>query len=226
MMKKRQTLNEKLIEAGQNPKLIFGSLLGANLLAIGVALVLYFLTKSIIPTFLLVASSFALSTLYLYSLVGKKGKEEKDLTSEFVKIFEYYGIFVKNGLPVYSALEGVIPFASPSMEEKLRELLKGIGNDKSVTPYVHFASYFPSLAIKEVMVSVYLMSEQGGSENYLRQFSLLFDSLANDERKLELEKRLDRQSNLSALPLLGAGLTMLLITVGLIAIIGGVLNGL
>jgi hypothetical protein len=201
-------------------------LIGGNLLAIGVAIILYLLVKSIIPVFLLVASSFSLSALYLYSLVGKKGKEEKDLTSEFVRIFEYYGIFVKNGLPVYSALEGVIPFCSSSMEDKLRELLKGIGDDKSVTPYVHFASYFPSLAIKEVMVSVFLMSEQGGSENYLRQFSLLFDSLASDERKVELEKRLERQSNLSALPLLGAGLTMLLITVGLIAIIGGVLNGL
>lgn len=225
-MKVKQTLNEKLVEAGQNPKLIYGVLIGSNVLAIGVATVLYFLVKSIIPVFLLVAASFALSALYLYSLIGQKGKEEKDLTSEFVRIFEYYGIFVKNGLPVYSALEGVIPFSSSLMEEKIRELLKGIGEDKSVAPYIHFASYFPSLAIKEVMVSVFLMSEQGGSENYLRQFSLLFDSLASEERKLELEKRLDRQSNLSALPLLGSGLTMLLITVGLIAIIGGVLNGL
>lgn len=225
-MKARQSLSEKLVLAGQKPKLVYVFLLGVNALSIGASLLLYFLGAGILPSLLLIGGGFGLSVMYFSSLFGKKGKEEKKLLQEFVRIFEYFSIYVKNGFPIYSALESVIPYASSSMEEKLRELLSSIDKDKSVAPFVRFAGYFPSLSIKEVMVSVYLMGEQGGSEAYFRQFSALFDSFASNERKAEMDKSLERQSNLSALPLLGSGLTMLLVTVGLVAIIGGVLNGL
>lgn len=225
-MKPHLNLSEKLISAGQKPKLVYAFLLGGNSLSIGLGLLLYFLGTGILAPLLLIGGGFGLSVIYLSSLFGKKGKEEKGLLEEFVRIFEYFSIYVKNGFPIYSALESVIPYSSVSMEEKLRELLASIDKDKSVAPFVRFATYFPSLSIKEVMVSVYLMGEQGGSEAYFRQFSALFDSLATNERKAEMEKSLERQSNLSALPLLGSGLTMLLVTVGLVAIIGGVLNGL
>jgi hypothetical protein len=223
---KKKPLNERLEEAGASSKkvwLILGSL---DLAFVLFALYLYYKTKNVIPSFVITAVALFLDYFYLSYVLNGGKRKTKNLESEFVQLFDYFGIYVGEGIPVYTALENIRVFASNEMEVKIKDLLEAIDKDKSVAPYVDFARDFPSLTIKEVMVSIYLMAEEGESEPYLRQFRALFDSLATSKRKLDLEAHLEMLSNLSFLPMIGSGITMAMITVSLVVIIGGLLNGL
>ncbi len=157
----------------------------------------------------------------------KKIQDEKDaLSQEFIRIFSYFAIYIKNGLPVYNAIEEVIQFATPSMADKLTNLLKSVDNDKTVRPFMEFGEELGTLECKQVLISIYRMSIEGGDVSYINQFNFLFTSLLQNERKQEV-KRLDKKlATGSYFPLVGSALTMIMITVGIINIMGGIVNGL
>lgn len=224
--KKKESVSERIIENGRDPKKAFIILGLFDLLLIAGAAFLIYKKVSGIIVMVVFGALVIGDYLYIASLIKGKKKDTSGLEKEFVTIFSYFGVYVRNGIPVYNSLEGIIKFSSPEMEEALRNLLSEIDADKSVTPYINFSKNFTSLTIKEVMISVYLMAEEGGSAAYLRQFTTLFDNLANEEKKIEKEKRIGLFSQLTFLPLLGSGVTMIMITVGVVAVIGGLLNGL
>ena len=102
-------------------------------------------------------------------------------------------------------MNNILAFASPNMAERLKKLIEQIDQDKSVAPYIAFANQFPSLLIKEVMVSLYLISEQGGIEVYMPQFQKSFDALSTQKRQADKEQRLSTLNTLCFLPLVGSG---------------------
>lgn len=217
----KNSLSERMRKAGLNPK---SELAGIALIGgIGIlgAAALYYFYKEIMLSFVFLGAVI----LFLYAMLGryKKKAAERDelLEEEFVRLFTYFSIYAQGGLPVYSALEELTKFASPLMENRLRELLREIDNDKSLTPYVRFASSFSNLAIKEVMIAVYKMVDEGLSETYLRQYAAIFDSLAADKQAAERERHKKSLSNVSFFPLLASGLTSALITIGIMTVIGG-----
>ena len=224
--KEKVSIQEKMIENGKDPKKSFVLLALFDLLLIAGAAFLIYKKASGIIVMVLFGALVVGDYVYISCLLRGKKKDTSGLEKEFVTIFAYFGVYVKNGIPVYNALEGIVKFSSPEMENLLHDLLGEIDADKSVTPYINFASNFSSLTVKEVMISVYLMAEEGGSEAYLRQFSVLFDNFAAEEKKLEKEKRLNLLNQLTFLPLLGSGVTMIMITVGVVAVIGGLLSGI
>jgi hypothetical protein len=106
------------------------------------------------------------------------------------------------------------------------KLLQGIDEDKTVTPFLAFAEIFPSLEIRQVMISIYKMAEEGGGEAYIRQFQTIFASLASQKRKDLLGKTKSRLEGLCFLPLIDSGVTMGLIVIGIVIVIGDLVNGL
>jgi hypothetical protein len=154
-----------------------------------------------------------------------KAQKEK-FEAEFVHIFAYFSIFIENGFPVYPALSEAKRFASPALAEKMGKLLQGIDEDKTVTPFLAFAEIFPSLEIRQVMISIYKMAEEGGGEAYIRQFQTIFASLASQKRKDLLGKTKSRLEGLCFLPLIDSGVTMGLIVIGIVIVIGDLVNGL
>ncbi|MCR4561886.1 MAG: hypothetical protein K5694_01585 [Bacilli bacterium] len=228
MPKKKNTLDlqGKMREAGLNPKTEFLFLGFVIILCIGGFLFMYFYMKQPIPSFalLFVALIFVYLTFTKASRIKKK--ENADLEKEFVRIFAYFSIFIKNGIPVYHALEETLPYCSPKMNEYLRELISNIDKDKSVRPYISFAERFSALEIRQVMVSIYKMVDNGGSEAYLRQFTTIFDSLANDRYIEEIHHEESSFGTLCMAPMLDSGLLMILITAGVVSLLGGVINGI
>ncbi len=215
----------KLKEQKENIKRYLPSLFFGNLLLIGIGV--FFLLKRaqamicIFPFFGAVIFDYV---VFQYIADSKK-REEIALEKEFVHIFSFFEIFLRNRIPVYSALHQLLSYASESMAEKLRTLIEEIDQDKTVEPYVHFASHFSSLAIKEVMISIYLLVEQGENDAYLRQFSTLFSTFSKEEKKMMREKRLTSLANLHFFPLVGSAVTMIMITIGIMNAIGGIVNG-
>ena len=68
------------------------------------------------------------------------------------------------------------------------------------------------------------MIDEGESGNHMLQFSILFDQLSNSQHKARLDKKEKSLGGLSSFPLLGAGLITLLITFGIITIMGDMIN--
>lgn len=183
--------------------------------------------KAAIPL-IIVPFLFAFVYTYLSLFRSKKAskkKEEAALEREFVKIFGFLEVYLTNKIPVYSALLRLSEYSSPLMKRKIETLIEEIDGNKTVEPYVHFAESFTSLTIKEVMISLYLLVEQGENEHYLRQFSLLFSAFSSEEKKLFRERKIATLANTHFFPLVGSGVTMIMISVGIMSAIGGIIGG-
>lgn len=214
--KRKNKLIELYLQAKLNPKIELISLAVIDLALITIAILLYWKTKQIIAL-------LAITVLLLgidYYLLGKPKRvldnQKKELENEFVHVFAYFEIFVKNGRPVYNALEDCLRYASKELSEKIRTLLEGIDHDKSVTPYMKFAENFSNLEIRQVLVSVYKMSIEGGGEEYLAQFDTLFHSLSVSKRQQILETEKNHFGNFNFLPLLASALSMGIIAVAVV----------
>ena len=196
--------------------------------ALFISLGAYFLYKRMATLYIVMP--FFLSVVFSYLALfrankGNKKKEEASLEKEFVKIFGFLEVYLRNKIPVYSALERLEEYSSHSMKALLETLIAEIDVNKSVEPYVHFAESFSSLTVKEVMISLYLLVEQGENENYLRQFSFLFSSFSAEEKKLFRERKMSSLSNTHFFPLIGSAVTMIMISVGIMNAIGGIIGG-
>ncbi len=164
-----------------------------------------------------------------YLAIGRKKKGEAEdkaaLESDFVEAFSYFSVYVQNGLPVYRALELTVGFASKKLAPHLQRLIMAIDSDKSLRPYLEFADLFPSPEIRQVMIAVERMVEEGGASLYVSQFRFVFASLAKAKRQEGRDVLSSRLSSLNLLPLLASGLTILLVTVAVLSMIGGYANG-
>jgi hypothetical protein len=177
-------------------------------IALGLALVLLFIDVMILRQYRL-----------------SQHKEDEELEREFVQIFAYFAIYIRDGIPVYHALEECLRYTSSAMEKKMRSLLEAIDEDKSVAPYIAFSENFSSMEIRQLLISIYRMVDEGGGESYIRQFNVLFDALEASKNKERLEKNDSRLGTLGMFPMADSALVMLLITLGIVQIIGGYVNG-
>ena len=195
-------------------------------LALSFGALLYLWKRKIVYFFipLLIA---VLAGFYLAIATSKKKSEEEEkLESEFIDFFSYFSIYVQDGFNVYKALEASLPYSKGELKARLQGLLSQIDQDKSLTPYLCFASKFSSIEIREVMLAIYQMVDQGPSGVYLQQFLRLFSNLADQKRDRAQNRYLEKLDTLDFLPLLGGGISMLTLMVALLEIMGGMLNGL
>ena len=194
----------------------------AGFLGVGAAL---FLWKGL--SFLLLFPSlgylgFAAFFFTRYAAALRKRLER--LRGEFVSLFTFFAIYINDGFNVYNSLQNILPYASADMKPLLEELLQGIDSDKSVTPFVRFASGFEDIAIKEVMMAAYQMVDEGSGGAYIAQFRHLFGKLSDSRHEKSRKSKLDRLQTLSFLPLAGSGLAMLTLTLCIVEIMGGIMD--
>ena len=173
-----------------------------------------------IPVFFLLG--FLLWYFSRYGTMKRNALERRN--REFVDLFTFFGIFIGNGFTVYNALEEVKGYASEDFAPLLESLLKGIDEDKTVAPFVAFASHFQNIAVKEVMLSLFQMVDEGRGGPYLRQYQRLFGRLSESRHELDKNHRLERLDTMAFLPLCGAGIAMLALTLSIMEVMGGLMN--
>lgn len=159
--------------------------------------------------------------LYLGRFQREIDRQDSDMTLEFVRLFTFFGVYVQDGYNVYRALKEIERFASPRMKERLARLSEGIENDKSVEPFIAFANDFEDISIKQVMLAIYQMVDEGQGGVYLRQFERLFGRLSAQKHQHEQEKWSERLQTLSFLPLAGSGIAMVALSLSLVTIMEG-----
>lgn len=162
----------------------------------------------------------------LNSKSNKKAKANEEDEEQFVTLFTYFSIYVQDGFNVFNAFEEILPYANGRLKNHLEGLLMQITRDKTLLPYLAFAGNFNSLEIREVMMAIYQMVDNGSSGVYLVQFQRLFAKLSDQKRLRREKKHLERLDSLSFLPLVGSGFSMLMLMLAITEIMGGMLNGL
>ena len=211
-------------DLGKNPaREFFIYLLGTAALAgVGVALFFYrgFSLFLGIP-----AVVWLLFTFLFFSRYGsQRQRRMQELHDEFVRLFTFFGIYINDGFNVYNALEAIIAYATPAFKPRLQRLLEDIGEDKTVKPFAAFASGFESLQVKEVMISIFQMVDEGNGGPYIKQFERLFGALSTQRHQAFIEKKIGTLESLAILPLVGSGIAIIVLTYSIMEIMGGIAN--
>lgn len=219
-------LTENIVSAGYSVKKeITITVIIDVVLAVATALGFLFTSNFII--LVVGASLIAIFTyLYLSRFSSILKEQETDNIKNFVMIFTFFKIYLKNGYNIYTALKAIEPFANPFVLEKLSMLTYEMDEDKSVKPFVKFARNFNMLLIEQLMISIYQMIDAGSNESYLLQFEILFNKLSEENYQNEFQKKEKKLLFVTYFPLVGSALLIVMITLGVVAVIGEMVNGL
>lgn len=166
------------------------------------------------------------SILYLSRYGTLINKIKSDNLIEFSELFGFFRIYIKNGYNVYNSLKEISYFANEKLKELLTKLLAEIDSDKSVQPFINFSSNFDEIIVEELMISIYQMIDEGEQSNYLSQFELIFDKFSEALTQKELKKKDLKLGTLSSAPLIGSSFLIIVITIGIIGLIGDIINGI
>ena len=217
-------LNELLDFIGANKKieLIKALVLNVGILAIvaiGTILLKQIMIAFVGIIFILMANYILFNTYY-----SKKKEILVERESEFISIIGYFQFFISNGFNVYQSFQSLIPYSSIWMEEQIQSLITQIDNDKSVKPFINFANKFTNKIANNVMLSIYQMVDEGENNIHLLHFQSLFEELKRNQQKDLIDGKDRSMSSLSSLPLIGAGTITVLLTFGIIFLMGEMIN--
>ena len=219
-------LKNKMLLLGLNPKREWLTILIADLALLAIGLTLFLILKQLMygVLFLGLIFIFDLTFLSKYSRLINE-KNTKNL-QEFAIIFGYFRIYIRNGFSVYSALKEIVHFSNQDIKAMLNELISNIDEDKSVQPFVKFAKNFNEIIVEEMMISIYQMIDDGESSNYLAQFELIFDKFSDLLYQKYLKTKDSRLATIASSSLIGSCYLMIVLTIGIVSIIGEVINGI
>ena len=194
------------------------------ILLITVFVVVTLLTK-IYPILIGLLFMIVLFTYFYFSRYkGMERKRKQIDLIEFVNLFTFFKMYLKNGFGVYSSLKEIANFANPSLREKLEKLISDIDVDKTIEPYINFAHSFEELIVEEMMISIYQMVDDGADSNYLIQFELIFDKFSELLHSGQLNAKDKSLANLTSSSLIGSAYLIIMISVGVISLLGEMIN--
>lgn len=166
--------------------------------------------------------------LYIFNINYDKRilNYKQSLENEFVTTLNYIQTYLSNGYNVYQSINEILEICNDNLNKLFISLLSDIDEDKSVTPFIIFANNFGSSLIQQVMISLYLMVENGTDITYISRFMPLFSQLKKDNEQKIIKDINSRYDSLNLLPVVGAAIITIIIIIGIVSIIGGMLDGI
>lgn len=221
-----KNLFDKMNKLGYSAKKEISKFFIIEAVVVVIAVLAFVLLNEI--TITIVGSIFALvfGFLYFSRYTNKIEQINKKNIEDFSNLFSYFRIYIHNGFSVYSALKEIMLFASPELRELLEILIRDIDNDKTVQPFVKFARNFNEIIVEEMMISIYQMIDDGEQSEYLQQFELIFDKFSEVMYQKSLRSKDSKLGTLSSAPLVGSCFLIIALTIGIMSVIGGMINGL
>ena len=219
-------LKEKMLILGLNPKRELLIVLIADLVLILAGVLTFIFLKQLLYLVSCLGVAFIFDLLFLTRYSKQISNKNTENLQEFAVLFGYFRIYIHNGFSVYSALKELLNFANESLKKDLEELISEIDSDKSVQPFVKFGKKFNEIIVEEMMISIYQMIDDGENSNYLSQFELIFDKFSDLLYEKYLRAKNSKLGTLSNAPLLGASFLVVILTIGVISILGEVINGI
>lgn len=209
-----------------NPKKEITLLIVCDFVFLASAVVAVILLKNVLLLGIGVGIAGIFSTLYLSRYGGKIEKINKENVDEFAVLFNYFRIYIHNGYSVYSALKEIMVFANENLKKMLAKLIEEIDNDKTVQPFINFSKNFNEIIVEEMMISIYQMVDDGEQSDYLLQFEMIFDKFSELISQKNLKNKDSKLGTLSSAPLIGSCFLIIVLTVGIVNVIGVLINGI
>ena len=163
---------------------------------------------------------------YYWRITNLELRNNRGNLEDFVTIFTFIRIYIQNGMNVYNAIQEASQFADNSLRQQLDELIQRMDEDKSVQPFMDFASNYKDLFVEQIMVALYQIIDNGNNADSLYNFESIFDKFSEIVHKNELDNKEKQLSSMSITPLIGSAILILMITFGIIQVIGEMTNGL
>ena len=185
---------------------------------------IYIFLRNIIFAVLLLVGAALMDYFLLSRYSDKKKAILKSRENELISIISYFDVYIRNNKNVYQSFNQLIPYCSNWMKEKIEDLLKEIDEDKSIQPFINFASNFQNLSTHSLMISIYQMVEQGESAEQLTHFNVLFDALSPNRHQEMIAQKDKALSGMSTFPLVGAGMITITLTISILTILGDLIN--
>ena len=195
-----------------------------NVLIIAASVVLTIFLKQVMIAFVGIIVIAVANYLIFNSYSEKKKAILDEREHEFIAIISYFQFFITNSYNVYQAFQSLIAYASPWMEEQIQSLIIEIDNDKSVKPFINFANKFKNNVAGNVMMSIYQMVDEGENGLHMYQFNSLFQQLSKSQQMELIDSKERSMSSISSFPLIGAGAIAVLLTFGIISVMGDMIN--
>lgn len=219
-------LKEKLIKlkVHYNKEILRYILIVATISIVGAVTVI--LTKNYPLAIGFGAVIIVFSYFYFARYGSMEKKQKQDNLLEFVNLFSFFKMYLKNGFGVYTSLQEITAFATPILKEQLEDLIRDIDQDKSIAPFMKFAHNFDELVVEEMMISIYQMVDDGTNSNYLTQFELIFDKFSELLHRKELDAKDKSLGTLTASSLVGSAYLIVVITFGVMNLLEVMISGI
>lgn len=195
-----------------------------NILIIVVAVAGYYFLKQIIIALLGVVILLVANFLYLSRYSSLEKRLEKNRVDELISLLSYFEMFISNGNNVYTSFKLLIPYSSIFMETAINDLLSQIDADKSVGPFIEFASKFSNRIIESLMLSIYQMVDNGQNGEQFQEFNFLFSVVEKDHQVSKIEEKRRSISTLDSFPLFGAGAITVILALSILSIVGDLID--
>lgn len=191
---------------------------------LGVIIFLFY-KQPIVIAFILILD---IGVNYIYLSRYKKIEKdiEKCIHDEFITLLPFFKVYISNGFTIYSTFEELISFSSQKLGERIKNFLSDVDQNKTIKPYLDFASYFKDKEIEQLLICIFQMVDDGNNEKYLNQFEIIFSKIKDEQYKNNLDSKSNSLSSLSIFPLIGSGLQIVMITFGILSTIGDMINGI
>ncbi len=195
-----------------------------NVLIIAAVVFLTIFLKQVMIAFAGIIAIVIANYLIFNNYIDKKKAILDEREHEFIAIISYFQFFITNSYNVYQAFQSLIAYSSPWMEEQIQSLIIEIDNDKSVKPFINFANKFKNNVAGNVMMSIYQMVDEGENGLHMYQFNSLFQQLSKSQQIELIDYKERSMSAISSYPLIGAGAITVLLTFGIISVMGEMIN--
>ena len=80
--------------------------------------------------------------VYLSRYSSLEQKQQRDNVDQLIALLSYFEIFISNGHNVYTSFQMLLPYAETYLSDAISTMLYAIDTDKTVGPYITFASKF------------------------------------------------------------------------------------
>ena len=217
---------ENILILGLNTKKELAIIICVNIILIIAAGLTYWFLRDILFPLTIVGVDVGFNILFVGRYTKQIGNIKQQNLQDFAIIFGYFRIYIHNGYSVYSALKEITNFANHDLRKSLELLIEEIDQDKSVQPFIKFGKQFNEIIIEEMMISIYQLIDDGETSDYLLQFELIFDKFSDLLYQKNLRNKDSKLGTICSSPLVGSCFLMIILTVGIIGVIGELINGI
>ena len=196
-----------------------------NISLIAFAVLFFIFIKNVVVIAFFLVMIVGLDYVYLTRYKSIEKANEEALLREWIGLVALFKVYLKNNYNIYSSLKEIATFASSKLLDRLEKLIDKIDNDKSVVPFIEFSREFKSLQIEQLMISLYQMIDEGNDSTRLQQFEMQLNKLRDEMYQDEISLKEKSLNSTTIFPLSGSGLIIVMITFGVISVIGDMING-